>query len=142
MSEKSGRADVSSESALMNVEKKSCIAISSDSASGVDGETSYLPTPMRVSLGRREDISPYATFRLPMAGGEGSGASVGAGPVPEPVEAELSHQQYIQHAQHCEKLQHLPATHDSVPVDLQTPYGSCNNSVYTKIDKKSQYENE
>ncbi|XP_069693703.1 cell adhesion molecule Dscam1-like [Periplaneta americana] len=141
--EKSGRADVTSETALMNVEKKSCVANSSGSTSGVgvslDGEpispreTSYLPTPMRVSLGRREDISPYATFRLPMAGGEGSGVAVGA--VPDPTDTELSsslsHRQYIHHAQHCEKLQQLPAT-----------YGSCGDSIYTKIHKKSQYQNE
>lgn len=31
-------------------------------------EPVYLPTPMRVSLGRRQDISPYATFRVPMQG--------------------------------------------------------------------------
>lgn len=38
----------------------------------------FLPTPVRVSLGRREDINPYATFRLPGAGG----ASGPPGPAP------------------------------------------------------------
>jgi len=39
-----------------------------------DGPPFLPPAPMRVSLGRREDINPYATFRLPGSNGKGGGS--------------------------------------------------------------------
>lgn len=55
----------------------------------------FLPTPMRVSLGRREDINPYATFRLP-----GAGAGGPAGPPGPPQGLSPVHRHPLQSPQH------------------------------------------
>ncbi|XP_052129225.1 cell adhesion molecule Dscam2-like [Frankliniella occidentalis] len=77
----------------------------------------FLPTPMRVSLGRREDINPYATFRLPGAGAPpGHPAGHPAGPGLSPV-----HRHPLQSPQHTVCM-----------------YGSCGDAVYTKIRGKEE----
>ncbi|GLG93666.1 Tyrosine-protein phosphatase Lar [Gryllus bimaculatus] len=144
--EKNAGTDMTSETALMSeIEKKSCAVGTGQASSGTGGsigggdphipisprDSAYLPTPMRVSLGRREDISPYATFRLPVSGGESSRMSVGEGIEPE-ISTDLpQHHGQQLHSQQCDKLQQLPSS-----------YGSCADSVYTKIRKKPQYQNE
>ncbi|KAJ1530845.1 hypothetical protein ONE63_005690 [Megalurothrips usitatus] len=71
---------------------------------------------MRVSLGRREDINPYATFRLPGAGADTGGSSV-QGPGLSPV--------------------HRHGTLQS-PQHTVCMYGSCGDAVYTKIRGKDE----
>ncbi|XP_046988370.1 Down syndrome cell adhesion molecule-like protein 1 homolog [Schistocerca americana] len=83
-------------------------------------ESVCLPTPMRVSLGRRQDISPYATFQVPNSMGS-EGAVEG---VPLTMD-------------HCPQGQPL----EGVNVDIYK-YGSSADSVYTKICKTSQYDDD
>ncbi|XP_049775018.1 Down syndrome cell adhesion molecule-like protein 1 homolog isoform X1 [Schistocerca cancellata] len=83
-------------------------------------ESVCLPTPMRVSLGRRQDISPYATFQVPNSMGS-EGAVEG---VPLTMD-------------HCSQGQPL----EGVNVDIYK-CGSSADSVYTKICKTSQYDDD
>lgn len=91
--EKTAGTDVALETALMSeMEKKSC----GMSGGGMNPrDSNYLATPVRVSLGHQEDISPYATFRLPAPGME---PTTGPGPGPD-----LPPTQH--NTQHCDKLQ-------------------------------------
>ncbi|XP_049948085.1 Down syndrome cell adhesion molecule-like protein 1 homolog [Schistocerca serialis cubense] len=80
-------------------------------------ESLCLPTPVHISLGRRQDISPYATFQVPNStGGEGAMEST-----PQTID-------------HCSHSQHIKGANTDT-----YKYGSSADSVYTKICKKSQY---
>ncbi|KAK3932604.1 Down syndrome cell adhesion molecule-like protein Dscam2 [Frankliniella fusca] len=88
----------------------------------------FLPTPIRVSLGRREreDINPYATFRLLGAGavaGEGGPPGSGHPAAGHPAGPGLSpvHRHPLQSPQHTVCM-----------------YGSCGDAVYTKIRGKEE----
>lgn len=105
-----------------------------------------LPTPMRVSLGRREDINPYATFRLPGAGGT-SGTPGTPGPGLSPV-----HRHPLQSPQHTVCMVSARAVSNSVVLVVEVgaaswrmlvmlvllQYGSCGDAVYTKIRGKEE----
>ncbi|XP_049771830.1 Down syndrome cell adhesion molecule-like protein Dscam2 [Schistocerca cancellata] len=75
-------------------------------------EPVYLPTPVRVSLGYRQDISPYATFQVPAPGG------------PDCSDCE-------------EDLESHDRNHKLADKD-----GSSTDSTYSKIHRKLQHGNE
>lgn len=75
---------------VTDLDKTGCEADASGGGSGSGAtcasprESVYLPTPMRVSLGRRQDISPYATFRVPSSAVGSEGSSEGTIPIDQP----------------------------------------------------------
>ncbi|XP_049947468.1 Down syndrome cell adhesion molecule-like protein Dscam2 [Schistocerca serialis cubense] len=83
-------------------------------------EAVYIATPMRVSLGQRQDISPYATFRVPVLGDADHLDAI------DNVESHRTSS--------C--LQYSEKPHHS------STFGSCPESPYPKIHKKPHYENE
>ncbi|XP_047108961.1 uncharacterized protein LOC124777549 [Schistocerca piceifrons] len=83
-------------------------------------EAVYIATPMRVSLGQRQDISPYATFCVPVLGDADHLDAI------DNVESHRTSS--------C--LQYSEKPHHS------STFGSCPESPYPKIHKKPHYENE
>ncbi|XP_047103570.1 Down syndrome cell adhesion molecule-like protein Dscam2 [Schistocerca piceifrons] len=76
-------------------------------------EPTYLPNPMCMTLGHRQNISPYATFQVPVSGG------------PNCSDGEVeSETQDISHKQHISKC------------------GSSTESTYSRIHKGFQHGNE